>query len=214
MSSRNGGLRNLITFCLAVGLFYTLARAQDSVADAARKNRPKDTQTTTKRVWTNDDIASAGKKESTVPLTGIQQTASETLQKFRLLAKEELGGAVLKAHNAPNVDFPDRKDWEQKLFEAKRAWVDQVDRMVAHKDTNNYVLGPEIVLAEKAQENFERIVEEGTQWARAESDPRLKAHLQYERQLGVCNRSTGSFQDKCLARLAEFKFQMGQEGVW
>ncbi len=140
MSNRNCGLRNLVPFCLAVGLFYTLAKAQDSVADAARKNRPKDTHTTTKRVWTNDDIASAGKKESTVPLTGIQESASETPQKFRLLGREELGAAVLKGHNAPNVDFPDRKDWEQKLFGAKQAWVDQVDRMVAPKDTNNYVL--------------------------------------------------------------------------
>lgn len=213
MCTRKSVLRKWIVFCFLVSLSSSVGSAQDSVADAARKNRTKDAQTANKRVWTNDDISSAGKKESAAPSAGTQETASETLQKFRLLGKEELG-AVLRAYNAPNVNFPDRRDWEQRLFEAKRAWMDQVDRTAAHKDSNNYVLGPEIALAEKAQENFERIVDEGTRSARAESDPRLKAHLQYERQLEACNRSTGDSRTICLAQLDQLKFKMGQEGVW
>ena len=214
MPKRKRGLCELIALCVVGSLFSALGRAQDSVADAARKNRARDAQAAPKRVWTDDDFAFTGKKESSATAVGTQESASETLQKFRLMGKEELGAAVLKRINAPNVDFPDRRDWEQKLIEAKRAWLDQVDRMVAHKDSSKIVQETEIALAEKAQEDFERIADQGIQWARAEYNPRLKAHLQYERQLESCNRSTGDFRDICLARLAELKFQMGQEGLW
>ena len=209
-----GDLSRLIVTCFIVSLFSASGRSQDSVADAARKNRSKEVSEARKRIWTDDDFPSTSKSDSTLPVVETQESASETLRKFRFLDKKELGAAVLKRANAPNVGFSDRNDWEQQLSEAKRAWLDQVDRMAAHKDSNKYLLATEIALAEKVQKDFERIAERGVQSARAENDPKLKAHLQYDRQLEVCNRSIGDFRDMCLARLVQLKFQMGQEGLW
>jgi hypothetical protein len=164
----------------------------------------------TKRVWTNDDFLS--RNESALPTA--EESASETLIKFRLLDKKELGAAVLRRGKAPNVEFSDRNSWEQKLFEAKRVWLDQIDRMMAHKESNKYLLASETALAEKAHDSFERIAEEGMESARAENNPKLKAQLHYKRQLESCNRSTGDFRAICLSRLAQLKFQMGQDGQW
>src|SRR5271156_1215929 len=122
----------LILSLMILSLFSAAGKAQDSLADAARKNRPKDAQVTPQRVWTNDDVASAGETGGTTSGKSPEST-SETLRKFRLLGKEELGAAVLKMSSI-DVDFPNRKDWEQSLFDAKQAWMLQVDRMTAHKD--------------------------------------------------------------------------------
>jgi hypothetical protein len=188
-------------------------KGQDSLANAARKNRPKDAPMTTKRVWTDDDFSSA--KESSTTITGTsQESASETLRKFLSLGKEELGAAVLKLANAPDVVFFDRRNWEQKLFEAKQAWLDQVDRMVAHKDSAKDAQDEEIRLARGAQKTFERIAHDGIQQARAVNDPVLKAHLQYQRQLDFCKQTTGDLLQKCQDSLDQLKWQMQREGTW
>jgi hypothetical protein len=112
MLNRKCGLWELIVFCFIVSLFSASGKAQDSVADAARKNLPKDAQAATKRVWADDDFPATGAKESTAPVEKTQESASEILRKFQLKDKEGLGKAVLKRANAPNVDFPERKEWE------------------------------------------------------------------------------------------------------
>jgi hypothetical protein len=214
MLKRKCGLWELIVFCFIVSLFSAPGKAQDSVADAARKNHPKDAQAATKRVWTDDDFSATGAKESTTPLAKTQESASESLRRFRLMEKEELGAAVLKRANAPNVDFPRRKEWEQRLLEAKNAWSDQVDRMVGHKDSNNEVQAVEMRLAQGAQQTFERIEAEGIQEARAVNDPMLRARLEYQRQRESCLENTGKYLDSCLAALEVRKAQMQKEGTW
>jgi hypothetical protein len=94
-----------------------------SLGELARQRRPRDAKATTKQVWTSDDFPSPTEREAPVPTRAEEASTSETLLKFRLLGKEELGAAVLKRANAPNVDFPDRKNWEQRLFEAKKRVV-------------------------------------------------------------------------------------------
>src|SRR5216684_5067426 len=186
-------------------------KSQDSLADSARKNRPKDMQIARKRVWTNDDLQATSNNESSSLMGTSQESASETLQKFRSLGKEELGTAILKLSDAPNVTFPERRNWEQRLFEAKQAWLDQVHRMVGHKDSSKDAQDEEVRLAQGARRNFERIANEGVQQARAVNDPVLKAHLQYQRQLDFCKQTTGELLEKCLASVEQLKRQMQRE---
>jgi hypothetical protein len=205
-------MRMTILFLLSG--FIALPLCAQSVADAARNNRPNDAQVTTQRVWTDDDFPSSGKQDSPAPTEKQETSASETLQQFRLLGKEDLGAAVLKVAHAPDVVFPERKDWEQRLLDAKQAWVSQVDRMEGHKDSSKESQDTEIRLAQGAQQNFERIEEEGIEQARAVDDPKLKAHLDYQRQLEFCKQTTGDMLQKCLASLDQLKWQMEREGTW
>jgi hypothetical protein len=61
----------LVTLTIAIVLIPVSLKSQESVADAARKNRSKD-QTSAKRVWTNDDVASS--PNSTEPDTSRKET--------------------------------------------------------------------------------------------------------------------------------------------
>jgi hypothetical protein len=166
------------------------------------------------RVWTSDDFSLAG-ETATAASTEIEQAdATETLEKFRLLGKEELGAAVLKIANAPDVDFPNRRDWEEKPFAAKRAWLDQLDHMEGHKGSSQDARDTETRLAQGARLGFERISREGIQQARAVNDPVLKAHLEYQRQLDFCGQTTGDALRSCLASVDKLKWQMEREGTW
>jgi len=107
MLNRKLGLWKLVVFCVLVGLFSASGKAQDSVADAARKNHSKDAQAATKRVGTD----ATGAKESTKPVAKTPESAWETLRDFRLMDEEKPGGAVLKRSNAPNVGFAGSKEW-------------------------------------------------------------------------------------------------------
>jgi hypothetical protein len=203
----------LVTLTIAVALIPVTLKSQESVADAARKNRSKD-QTPAKRVWTNDDIASTNSTEPDTSKKETKESVSATLERFRMLDKYALGVAILRQAGAPDVDFPKRRDWEQKLFEAKQAWIEQVNRMDAHKDSSQASQQEELRLAIGKQRIFEQIEAEGTQQARAETDPVLKAHLAYKRQLDSCTGATGRFRDLCDEALAQMKSKMQQEGIW
>lgn len=202
-----------LILCSLVVLLPATATPQDSVADAARKNRSKD-QTATKRVWTNDDIASASSPEPNSPKQETPESVSTTLERFRMLDRHELGVAVLRKAGAPDVNFPNRGDWEQRLFEAKNAWSDQVDRMVAHKDASQASQDEELRLAIGKQRIFERIESEGIEQAKAETDPVLKAHLAYRRQLDSCTGATGKYREMCDEALEKMRSKMQREGIW
>lgn len=203
----------LLLLCSLAVLLPGTATPQDSVADAARKNRSKD-QTATKRVWTNDDIASASSPEPNSPVQETKESVSATLERFRMLDKDDLGVAVLRQAGAPDVNFSNRKDWEQKLFDAKQAWIDQVNRMDAHKDSSQASQQEELRLAVGKQRIFEHIETEGVEQAKAETDPVLKAHLAYRRQLDSCAGATGKFRELCEEALAQMKSKMQREGTW
>jgi hypothetical protein len=201
------------TLSAVVALIPATLKSQDSVADAARKNRSKD-QTVTKRVWTNDDIGSTTSLEPSTPKKETKESMSATLEIFRMLDKYDLGVAVLRQAGAPDVDFPKRRDWEQKLFEAKQAWIDQVNRMVAHRDSDQASQQEELRLAIGKQRIFEQIEAEGIEQARAETNPVLKAQLAYRRQVDSCTGATGKFREICDQALAQMRSKMQQEGIW
>jgi hypothetical protein len=69
----------LVTLTTAVALIPVTLKSQESVADAARKNRSKD-QTPANRVWTNDDIASANSTEPDTSKKETKENVSATLQ--------------------------------------------------------------------------------------------------------------------------------------
>ena len=203
----------LVTLTLAIALIPVTLRSQDSVADAARKNRLKD-PTATKRVWTNDDMASASSTEPGAPKKETKESVSAALERFRMLDRYELGVAVLRQAGAPDVNFSKRRDWEQKLFEAKQAWIEQVNRMDAHKDSSQASQEEELRLAVGKQRIFESIKDEGIEQAKAETSPVLKAHLAYKRQQDSCTGATGKFRDLCDETLAQMRSKMQQEGIW
>jgi uncharacterized protein YhaN len=204
-----------IAFCCAILSFSsTSGRAQDSVADAARKNRSKDAQLAPKKVWTNDDMSSASVSSTPSNEQVAPKSNAEILRQFKSLSKEELGAAVLRRAGAPNADFPGRKDWEQRLFEAKQSWIDQVDRMENHKESSKATQEEETRLAEGAQRIFDRISGEGILQARATTDPALKARLEYQRQLDFCMHVSGDAHDRCMAALEQLKWKMQKEGIW
>lgn len=192
------------------------SQSQDSLADAARKNRPKDAQVASKRTWTDDDFEHTGDKGSSASaLRGMTpEGAAEAVRKFRSLDQQEIGAAVLKQANAPDVSFPDRKNWEQSLFEAKQAWVDQVARMDGHRDAAKDARDEELRLAIGAQRNFYRIADEGIEKARAVNDPILKAHLEYKRRLDSCRAMSGDLRQSCVEAADRFMWQMQRDGSW
>lgn len=123
MCCQSASHRLLLCLCSILSLFSISATAQDSVADAARKNRPKDAQPAPKKVWTNDDLPSVSVKSSEA-LSNVPvgpDSDSEILRQFRLLSKEELAAAILKRAGAPDVDFPERKRGFSK--QSKRGWT-------------------------------------------------------------------------------------------
>ncbi len=204
---------SLLLVCFVVLLPVTTP-SQESVADAARKSRAKDQTTVTKRVWTNDDVASASSPEPSSPKQETRESVSAILERFRMLDRHELGVGVLRKAGAPDVDFPNRREWEQKLLDAKQAWIDQVDRMVAHKDASQASQEEELRLAVGKKRIFERIEAEGIEQARAQTDPVAKAHLAYKRQLENCTGATGQFRDWCDESLEQMKSKMQREGIW
>lgn len=173
--------------------------------------------------WTNDDFLYPG---DVGPSTSVVAPQSPTgaLDEFRNLSSEELGAAVLKMAEA-DVNFPGRGNWEQRLFDAKQAMVDQAERLEGHKDANLDVQRQEIQNSQDATTKFKAIAGEGIQKAKAESDPKLKAHLQYEEWASQCSQYSSSVQtvgpnagvnasEECYAGLTNFKAQMQQEGTW
>lgn len=190
------------------------SKSQDSLADLARTNRSKDAQVSAKRVWTDDDFESAGDRRSPAERGTTQEGAAEAVRKFRSLDRQEIGSAVLKQAKAPDVNFPERRNWEQRLFEVKQAWVDQVARLDAHKDSNKDVRDEELRLAEGARNNFYHIADEGIEKARAVNDPILKAHLEYKRRLDSCKSMSGDLYQSCTEGADRFKWQMQRDGSW
>ena len=222
------GIAATLLFCRVLGPRTTVQTAgnqanpqqpqpqQEPLGDLARELRAKDTPVSTKRVWTTDDLGSPRDEPSSGenPTETTQESAEAAIRQFRSLDQSEIGAVVLKQANAPNGTFPDRKDWEQRLFDAKQAWIDQVAPLDAHRDANKYVQDEELRLADGAQRNFYRIANEGIERARAVNDPILKAHLEYQRRLDFCKSMTGDLYLRCVDGADTFKRQMQRDGSW
>lgn len=107
---------------------------QPALGDVARKNRPRDAQTTAKRVWTSDDFSSAGAGGSVSMPTDPNQL--EILH----LSCDALARSVLRSV-APELDvsFPERGEWERDLCRVRNEWHDQYLRYESHKGTSTEI---------------------------------------------------------------------------
>src|ERR1700730_18070365 len=111
----------LLAGALTAGLaaFASQGHAQ-SLGEVAKQNKTKNSKTTTKRVFTDDDVSHATQpvdsspKSSYVSPTDIESTYSTLAEK----SPRQLGEAIV-----PEIKFPERSQWEQKLYEQKEKMV-------------------------------------------------------------------------------------------
>jgi len=100
-----------------------------SLGDIARQVRTKDTKVTTRRTFTDDDVAHVSatsppeaKTLSTTSSDEQYQSAMERLKKstddLATRTPRQLGQSI-----AGDIQFDGRADWEQKLYEAKEKFV-------------------------------------------------------------------------------------------
>jgi hypothetical protein len=112
-----------------------------SLGDAARQLRSqgKAHEAGQKRSYTDDDVKPAAKPataEAKAAATGVQGQKTDSKQdegeelteqdasEFYDLGREETGRAVLAYGKLPpDTPFPDRADWEVRMYEAKQEWV-------------------------------------------------------------------------------------------
>lgn len=123
--------------CVALLSAITLGAGQNapppgdsdkSLGEIARKVRPKDSQTTNKRTFTDDDVEHG----TPVPMPITPDSQLEILS----LSCEHLGRAMLRSKD-PKLDvrFPERPHWEEDLCRAREDWHVQYLRYEGHKGT-------------------------------------------------------------------------------
>lgn len=104
---------------LAVAVFLAVipsnARAQESLGDTARKVKPKDAQVTSKRVFTDDDVAHANPTELTTPAPTVDprirlSEAQKLVDKLSNKTPRELSNGIVGENK-----FPGRDNWEERL---------------------------------------------------------------------------------------------------
>jgi len=95
----------------AAAALSSTALAQESVADAAKRVKPKDAQTTSKRVFTDDDVKHSTLTPNTPsnPNDRIEQ-AQIIVDKLGDKTPRELGEGIVG-----ETRFPGRDVWEKKL---------------------------------------------------------------------------------------------------
>ena len=128
-----------------------------SLGDAARDLRAqgKAHPASQKRTFTNNDVPSSpsagslagnstagDKNESGSPATEKakengadqdQELTEQDMSEFYDLDREDLGRAVMHYYKLPlDTPFPDRADWEFRLYEAKQDWVHAYMNQKAH----------------------------------------------------------------------------------
>jgi hypothetical protein len=133
--------------CIAVLSLCPAAGAQStpSVADAARQVRKDKAQASSGRVFTNDDLPSGGGAPSSA-LGGSGATGAGSVLNFdsaqRAIDDAEIKIARLDSMDratlvktallqVKDVDFPGRRAWEDKLWDAKLTYVQQGREFVA-----------------------------------------------------------------------------------
>jgi hypothetical protein len=87
-----------------------------SVADAARANRPKDAKITTQRVFTDDDVQHSSQPiPAPDPLRSATENANRAIQDAQGLTAREMADNIVH-----NIQFPGRPDWETKLYDQEQ----------------------------------------------------------------------------------------------
>lgn len=87
-----------------------------SVADAARQNRPKDAKLTSQRVFTDDDVQhSTSQKDAAAPNVS---TLADILEKARSAVRLSEGQTERQYAESVvhDIRFPGRDDWEHRMY--------------------------------------------------------------------------------------------------
>jgi hypothetical protein len=118
---------------LLVLLFVVPSVFGQSVAEAARQNRPKGAKTTSKRVFTDDDFRhSASPDEVPVATTSKQQLAESMDDAERAISRvedkteRELANDVVR-----DIQFPGRPAWEHRLYLKKQSQLASARALLA-----------------------------------------------------------------------------------
>ena len=131
---------------IAVLSLCTAAYAQNapSVADAARQTRKDKAQASSGRVFTNDDVTPAGNDAAAlgapaaagtakvVNFESAQRAIDDAATKIARLDSMDRATLVKAALlQVKDADFPGRRAWEDKLWDAKLTYVEQGKEFVA-----------------------------------------------------------------------------------
>jgi hypothetical protein len=100
----------VVTFILLFpsGLF------SQSVADAARENRPKGAKITSQRVFTDDDVRHGSQEAPSTDASKLSDSlekAKRALEDAKGETEREYADSVVR-----DVQFPGRPDWEHRLY--------------------------------------------------------------------------------------------------
>jgi hypothetical protein len=118
---------------LAVFFFAAPPLFGQSVADAARQNRPKDAKVTSKRVFTDDDFEHSASADGVSAATTSKQQLSDSMEN----AQRTIGSVEDKTERelandvAGEVQFPGRPEWEHKLYLKKQAQIASARALLA-----------------------------------------------------------------------------------
>lgn len=110
---------------VTVGMFAFNVRAQEPLGDTAKKVKPKDAQVTSKRVFTDDDVAHANPNQLTTSAPTVDpkirlSEAQKLVDKLSNKTARELSNSIVGENK-----FPGRDNWEERLA-AQRDRVIQV----------------------------------------------------------------------------------------
>jgi len=110
-------------------LFMVPSVFGQSVADAARKNRPKDAKITSKRVWTDDDVkhADPNQHESTPQTKALPKTTQPGIPTDNVVIEaktpEQVGFDCFGSRTFPPGGGLDKDSWQQSLWAVYSALV-------------------------------------------------------------------------------------------
>src|SRR5260370_8940194 len=96
-----------------------------SVADAARKNRPKDAKITSKRVFTDDDLQHSASPDGVPAATTSKQQLSDSVNNAEkaISSVEDKTERDLANDVVGDIKFPGRPEWEHKLYLKKQVQI-------------------------------------------------------------------------------------------
>ena len=104
-----------------------------SVADAARQNRPKDAKITSKRVFTDDDLQHSASPDEVPAATTSKQQLSDSVNSAEkaISSVEDKTERELANDVVGDIQFPGRPDWEHKLYLKKHVQIASARALLA-----------------------------------------------------------------------------------
>jgi hypothetical protein len=100
-----------------------------SVADAARQNRPKDAKVASKRIFTDDDFQHSVSQEASpnpATLSDSMDNAERAISRVEDKTERQLAEDVVR-----DIQFPGRPEWEHRLYLKKQLQIASARALLA-----------------------------------------------------------------------------------